>query len=146
MLVEKYFQVVRRGSPVTDTFIIRYEYLPNKGLYVTKRMVHITEEGPKEYLFKFERPPLDLYIASEVLPPEEGVDRFRDKEYQYTPLPILSSGSRGITVTEAEISTIFCEGIVVNYKNNPSPDNSMQSNYVLPNSSSITFGFNDIYC
>ena len=35
--------VVRRGSTVTDSFIMRHEYLPNKELNDTKRMVHITE-------------------------------------------------------------------------------------------------------
>ena len=43
--------VVRRGSPETDAFIMRNEDFPNKELYATKRMVHITEEGPEEDLF-----------------------------------------------------------------------------------------------
>ena len=51
VLVGKYFQVVRRESPATDAFIMRHEYFPKKELYDTKRMVHITEEGPKEGLF-----------------------------------------------------------------------------------------------
>ena len=51
VLVGKYFWVVSKGSPETDTFIMRHEDLPNKELYYTKRMVHITEEGPEEYLF-----------------------------------------------------------------------------------------------
>ena len=51
MLVGKDFWVVRRESPATDAFIMRHEYFPKKELYDTKRMVHITEEGPKEGLF-----------------------------------------------------------------------------------------------
>ena len=45
------FWVVRRGIPATDAFIMRHEDLPNKGLYSTKRMMHIIEEAPKEELF-----------------------------------------------------------------------------------------------
>ena len=56
MVVGKYFRVVRRGSPETDAFIMRHEYFTNKELYSTKRMVHITEEGPKEETFDLERP------------------------------------------------------------------------------------------
>ena len=48
VLVGQDFRVVRRVSPATDTFIMGHEYLPNKELYATKRMVHITEEGPEE--------------------------------------------------------------------------------------------------
>ena len=48
VFVGKYFRVVRRGSPATDTFIMRDEDLPNKELYETKRTVHIAEEGPEE--------------------------------------------------------------------------------------------------
>ena len=48
VVVGKYFQVVRMMSPVNDTFIRRDEDFPNKELYATKRMVHITEEGPEE--------------------------------------------------------------------------------------------------
>ena len=47
VLVWKGFWVVRRGSPATNVFTMRHEDLPNKELYATKRMVHITEEGPK---------------------------------------------------------------------------------------------------
>ena len=41
-----------------------------------------------------------------MIPPEEGVNRFREKEYEETPLPILSSDSIEITMTEADITTI----------------------------------------
>ena len=51
VFVGRYLWVVRRGIPATDAFIMRHEYFPNKELYDTKRMVHITEEGPKEGLF-----------------------------------------------------------------------------------------------
>ena len=47
VLVGQDFRVVMRGGPATDAFIIRNEYLPNKELYATKRMVHIPEEGPQ---------------------------------------------------------------------------------------------------
>ena len=47
VLVGKYFRVVRRGSPATNAFIMRDEDLPNKELYATKRMAHITEEVPE---------------------------------------------------------------------------------------------------
>ena len=44
-------------------------------------------------------------IESESVPPENIVDRFRDKEDEETPLPILPSVGRGFTVTEDDIST-----------------------------------------
>ena len=50
VLVGKDFGVARRGILGTGAFITCHEYLPNKELYDTKRMVHITEEGPKRYL------------------------------------------------------------------------------------------------
>ena len=59
VLVGQYFRVVRRGSPATNTFIMRNEDLPNEEVYATKRMVHITEEGPEEDLFDLERYSLD---------------------------------------------------------------------------------------
>ena len=80
VLVGKYFIVVRSGSPATNTFIMHHEDFPIKELYATKRMVHITEEGPKEYLFVLERPSLESSIDSYFFPPEEGIYRFRDKE------------------------------------------------------------------
>ena len=101
-------------------------------------MVHITEEGPKDDLFYLEIPSLDSSISSAVVPPEEGVDRFRDKEGEETPLPILPSGSRGITMTESDIATLRGEGIAVGDNNNPAPDNVMYYYDVLPTPSSIT--------
>ena len=68
MIVGQDFRVVRRGSPVTDTFIMRHEYFPNKELYATKRMVNITEKFPEEDLFDLERPSLDSSIDSPVVP------------------------------------------------------------------------------
>ena len=56
VLVGHDFWMVRRESPATDAFIMRCEEFPNKELYATKRMVHITGEGPKEDLFDLERP------------------------------------------------------------------------------------------
>ena len=48
VIVGKYFLVVRRWGPATNTFIMCHEYFPNKELYATKSMVHITEEFPEE--------------------------------------------------------------------------------------------------
>ena len=36
------FWLVRRESPATDSFIMCHEDFPNKALYDTKRVVHIT--------------------------------------------------------------------------------------------------------
>ena len=47
LVVGQYFRVMRRGSPATNAFTMRYEDLPNKEIYATERMVLITEEGPK---------------------------------------------------------------------------------------------------
>ena len=79
VLVGQDFRVVRRGSPETDTFIMRHKDLPTKQLCSTKRMVNIIEEGPEEYLFDLERLSLEYSIASAVVPPEEESYRFRDK-------------------------------------------------------------------
>ena len=68
MVVRQYFRVVRRGSPTTDAFIMRHEDFPNKELYATKKVVHITEEGPKEDLFDLEILFLDSSIDSSVVP------------------------------------------------------------------------------
>ena len=80
VLVGQDFRVVMRGSLETDAFIMCHEDIPNKELYATKRRVHITEECPKEDLLDLDKPSLDFYIASAVVPPEDGVDRFRYKE------------------------------------------------------------------
>ena len=122
---------------------MRHEDLPNKELYSTKSMVHIIEEGPKEDPFDWERTSLESSIASKVIPLEEGVDSFRDNEDEETPLPILSSGSCGNTVTEADITTLRREGIEVNDNKNPIPENVMQYDDVLHPHSSLTFGFHD---
>ena len=47
VLVGKDFWVVMRGVPGIDAFIIHNEDSPKKEIYATKRMVNITEEGPK---------------------------------------------------------------------------------------------------
>ena len=44
VIVGHNFWVVRRGGPATYAFIMRHEDFPNKELYTTNRMVHITEE------------------------------------------------------------------------------------------------------
>ena len=122
-LVGKYFWVVRRGSPAAEAFIMRHECFSYKELYSIKRMVYITEEVPKEDLFCLDRPSLGSSIASEVVPPEEGVERFRYKKYEETPLHIPSSESRWITVTEAAISTLRRKGISVDEDKDPVPEN-----------------------
>ena len=65
------------------------------------------------------------------------MDRFRDKEDEDTTLSILLSGSLGISVMEADIATLCHERISVYEKNNPAPDNVMQSDYVFPTPSSL---------
>ena len=42
VLVGQDFRVVGRGGEANDVFIMRHEYFPNKELYYTKSMVHIT--------------------------------------------------------------------------------------------------------
>ena len=79
-----------------------------------------------------------------MVPPEDGVERFRDKEEEETLLTIPHSGSCGITVTEAGIDTVLCEGIAVNNDNNPDPENVIRSDDVLPTPSPLTFGFHDV--
>ena len=68
MCVGHDFLVVRRGSPVTNTFTMRHEDFPNKELYATK-MVHITKEVPGEYLFDLEKTYLVSSIDSADIPP-----------------------------------------------------------------------------
>ena len=109
----KYLWVVMKGIPETDAFIMCHEYFPNKELYSTKGMVNITKEVPEEYLLDLGIPSLDSSIDSAEVPPEEGVYRLRYKEEKEIPLPILPSGSRGIIVTEANITMLRREGIKV---------------------------------
>ena len=125
VLVSHEYRVVRWGIPATDAFIMMHPDFPNKDLYVTQKMVHITEEDREEDFFDCEeqQTPLEAaYIAeSEFLPLEDGVERFRYKEGKDTPLPILPSGSRGVTVTKYDIATLRHEGIVVEDDNDPDP-------------------------
>ena len=144
VLVGQDFRVVRRGGPETDAFIMRNEYFPNKELYATNSMVNIKEEGPKEDLFDLEIPSLESSIESAVVPPEEGVDRFRDKEDEDTPLPTLLSCSLTITVMEADIATLRRAGIAVDDENYPVPENFMQYDDVFPTPSSLTFVFHGV--
>ena len=60
---------------------------------------------------------------SESIPLNGGVDQFRDEEDGDTPLPILYSGSHGVTVTEDDISKLHCKGVVVEYDNESAPEN-----------------------
>ena len=79
-----------------------------------------------------------------MVPPEVGVDTFRDKEDEENPLPIFPSGSHGITVTEADMSTLRREGIAFDDNNDPAPENVMQYDDVFSTPSSPTFGFRGI--
>ena len=76
--------------------------------------------------------------------PEEGADQFRYKEDEETPLYVLLSGSRGVTVTEDNIYTLRCEGILVGYDNDTSPEIVLQSEDVLPAPETLNFGFKGI--
>ena len=73
-----------------------------------------------------------------------SIYQFIYKEDKETPLPVLPEGSCGIPVTEADIYTLYCEVILVNYDNNPAPDNFMQSYDVFLKPSSLTFGFHGV--
>ena len=63
VIVGKSFWLVRRGSAETNVFIMRNEDFPNKEIYATKRMVHITKEGPREDLLYLGITSLEYYIA-----------------------------------------------------------------------------------
>ena len=78
------------------------------------------------------------------MPPENIVDRFRDKEDEETPLSILPSGSRGVTVNEDDIATFHCEGIVVDNDNDTALDNVLHSEDVLPVPKTLNVGFQGI--
>ena len=80
-----------------------------------------------------------------MVPQEEGVDRFRDREDEDTPLPIFPLGRRGITLAKADISNICCDGIAVDDKNDPTPDNFMHFDDFLPTLSSLTSVFHGVY-
>ena len=74
-----------------------------------------------------------------MVPTEEGLYRFRYKEDKDTALPIITSVSFGITVTEADIAIILQEGTAVNDNTDPDPDNIMQSDDVFPTLLSLIF-------
>ena len=76
--------------------------------------------------------------------PEEEVDKYRYKEDGKNKLPVLPSGSCGITVEEDEIATLRCDGITVNDNNEPSYENFIRSDDVLPIPSSLNFSFHFI--
>ena len=76
-----------------------------------------------------------------MVPPEEGKYRLRDNDDEETSLPILPSGSCGITLTESDIATLHREGITFDGNNDPYPENFMNSDDVLPPPLSLTFGF-----
>ena len=67
-----------------------------------------------------------------MVPTEELVCTFRDEEDEEHALPILPSGSCGITVAESDITTLRHKGIAVDDNNSHAPDNFMQSYDVLP--------------
>ena len=133
VLVGQDFRVVRKGSPATDAFIMPHE---EDGAYYTR----IPQIGP----LNLKIPSHDSSIASAVVPHEEGVDRFRDKEEEETPLNIIPSGSNEITVKEYCIVTLRCEGTAVDEYNDPTPENAMHYDYVLPTPSSLNFRFHGV--
>ena len=49
VLVQHEYHVVRRGSRVTNVFVLTHPELPNNDLYATQIMVKITKEVPEEY-------------------------------------------------------------------------------------------------
>ena len=110
-----------RGSPETDASIMTHPDLPDKYLYATQKMVYIIEEGPEEVFFKSVEIKVQRSSSLEAastaesisVPLEGGVYHFRDKEDGDNPLHILTSVSRGVTVTDNNIDTLCCEGIVV---------------------------------
>ena len=79
------------------------------------------------------------------MPPEEGVDRFRYKEDEETPLHILLSGSRDFTVSKDNIATICSEGVLIDGDNEPTPENILDSKDVLNAPDTLNLGFEFIY-
>ena len=71
-------------------------------------------------------------------------NRLRCKEDEENPLPILPPGSCGITLIEADISTLYHEVISFDDNNNPTPENYIMSYDVLPTPLLLTFGFHDV--
>ena len=79
------------------------------------------------------------------MPPEEGVDRFRYKEDEETPLHILLSGSCDVTVSKDNIATICSEGVLIDGENEPTPENILDSKDVLNAPDTLNSGFEFIY-
>ena len=73
------------------------------------------------------------------MPLEDEVERFREKEDEETTLPILPYGSRGVTVTKYDNTTLCCEGIVVEEDNYTAPENVLHSEDVLPAPKTFNF-------
>ena len=81
---------------------------------------------------------------SESVPLEDGVDRFREKEDEETPLPILNSGSRIVTFTKDDIVALRLEDIMVEDDNDPDPEKVFHSGDVLPAPKTLNSGFQGI--
>ena len=78
------------------------------------------------------------------MPLEDRVYRFRDKEYEENPLPIIPYGSRGVTVTKDNISTLNREDNVVDDGNDPVPENVLHSEDVLPSHETLKIVYQGI--
>ena len=81
---------------------------------------------------------------SKSVPPYDEVDWYKDKEDKDNPLTVLPSGSRGVTFTKYDISTLFCKGIVVEDENNPDLENVLSSEEVLPAPETLNLVFQGI--
>ena len=78
------------------------------------------------------------------MPPEDGIDRFRDEEDEDTPMHILPSYSHGVTLTKENIYTLQRECTVVGDYNDNAPDNVSNSKDVLTAPEKLNFGFQGI--
>ena len=75
------------------------------------------------------------------MPKEDGVDQFRDTEDEETPISIVTSEICDVTFMEYNISTLRCNGIVVDDDNDPEPENVFNHEKFLPFPETLSFGF-----
>ena len=85
-----------------------------------------------------------IHSKYRLVPQEDGVDRFRDKEGKETSLPILPSVSHGVTVKKYDISTLRHEGILIDNDNDPVPENVLHSEDVWPAPKTLNLRFQGI--
>ena len=53
ILVGQEIKVIRRGTEPVKVFTFWRKDIPNKVMYIAKRYVHVTVEGPQESFFSF---------------------------------------------------------------------------------------------